>query len=154
MLLLVGLWIFVGCGGCARTPDQREIQLREVIERAEIEVEARDVDALSSRLSDALVGPLGMTKPMLLDLLQRVVARHESVYLVSRIRTIKFQDPRRAEVDLVVGMAGVPIASPEELSGLRASVYRFSIEWSEEEPGDWRVTRANWQRSDPGAFFE
>ena len=49
-------------------------------------------------------------------------------------------------------MAGVPIASAQELPTLRADLHRFDISFAREAK-TWRVQRAAWRRAEIGEFI-
>jgi hypothetical protein len=69
--------------------------------------------------------------------------RNQSVYLLTRVRGVEIEAPGEASAEVVVAMAGTPIASPEALAGLRADLYLFSLRLREED-GAWRVGWADW----------
>ena len=53
---------------------------------------------------------------------------------------------------VLVAMAGVPIASAQELPLLRADLHRFEIDFVRENK-TWRVQRAAWRRAELSEFL-
>lgn len=142
------LMAFLLGGGCASEEAvSPEEQIRALITQAELDAEARQLDGVGSLISDEYEGPRGENKETLLNLMQFYFIRHQSIHLLTRIEEITFDEPARAEVSILVGMAGRAVESAEEFGRLRGDVYRISCTFSDEGGGAWKITRASWQRA-------
>ncbi len=148
VMVLVSGWLS-GCKPGPATPEQR---LREQIARAEAAAEARDHGALREMISERYADAEGHDRRAIEGILRITLMRNQSVHLLSRIRSLDLPQPGRADVLVVVAMAGQPIVSEQDLPALRADLYRFSLEFTEED-GEWRITRAAWQRAAPEDFL-
>ena len=86
------------------------------------------------------------------NLLRLQFLRNESLRLFARIQSVSLPQPDRAQAVVLVAMAGVPIASVQELATLRADLHRFEIDFVLEGK-QWRVQRAVWRRAEVGEFL-
>lgn len=136
---------------CSGEPESPEVQVRRILERAEAAAEAKDVPALGAFVSDRYLGSRGETKQSVLGLTGFYLNRHRSVHLLTRIESMHFPEPGRAQVVLLVAMAGNQIAGPEELAALRADLYRFELTMADER--GWQVVGARWRRASVQDFL-
>lgn len=139
LLLLLAL---PSCSGPPQTPEQ---VLRGTISRATRAAEDREWGELSEIVSGRYRDAQGYDREGVLGLARRVLIAYGSVYVVTRVKTVEFPAPERALVAVIAGMAGRQAGSREDPRLLRADLYRFDLEFSEEAPGTWRVTNARWQ---------
>jgi hypothetical protein len=79
--------------------------------------------------------------------------QHSAVYLLTRVSALELSAPGEAHAQVLVAMAGTPIADASALLGVRADLYRFDVKLREED-GDWRVTAAEWQPATAADFVE
>lgn len=146
-ILGLALWL----GGCSETQTP-EARLRALIESAEQAAENKEGRVLRGYISDAYRDVDGRDRRMVDGILRLVLLRHESIHLLTRISEIAIPQPTRARAIVYVAMAGRPIAGPAQLASLRASLYRFELEFID-EGGAWRVASAAWRRAEPADFI-
>jgi hypothetical protein len=139
-------------GGCRGAPDDPEAQVRALVRDAVAAAERKDVGALRAMVSERYADDQGQDKRAVEALLRLHFLRNQSIHLYTRIRSVELAPPDRAQASVLVAMAGVPIASEEQLPGVRADLHRFELELARED-GAWRVQRAAWRRTEPGEFL-
>jgi hypothetical protein len=149
LALALGLAV-LACGGGAASP---EGQVRSLLGAAQRDAEAMDVKSLRARVSEAYADDEGQDKRAIEGLLAYHFLRNRSVHLLTRIDSVAIPEAGRAEATVFVAMAGRPIARPEQLGGISASLYRFDFDLALEDGEDWRVTRADWRRARRRDFF-
>jgi hypothetical protein len=132
----------LACGGDAETPEDR---IRAVLAALEEGAEARDAGAMKEHVSEAYRDAQGNDKATLGQVVALHLLRNQSVYLLTRVRNVAVPAPKQGSAEVYVAMAGTPIDAPEALVGLRADLYRFDLELSEEPDGEWRVRSAQWR---------
>lgn len=141
LLLLLG-----ACGD----DGQAESQLRAWVAAAEVAVESRSLQQVSTLISPAYRDNKGHNRADLGRLLQGYFQRHRQIHLLTRIASVlPDESGNSGRVTVFVAMAGVPVASPSDLAGLRADYYRFDL-LLEKEGGQWRLIHANWRRATLG----
>jgi hypothetical protein len=138
---------------CARKPDSPDAQVRALVSQAETAAEGRDLAALKQMISPSYGDQLGQDRQAIMQLLAYYFLHNQSIHLLTRVHAIAFPEPKRAEVTLYVAMAGRPIPRVEELAGLRADLYRFEIQASDQGNGDWKVVRAAWRPAELTDFL-
>jgi hypothetical protein len=146
-LALIAL-LLPACSQRQSPEDEVRAQIRDAVAAAE----QKSVGTLRDMLSEQYTDSEGRDKRAVEGLLRVHFLRNESLHFYTRIHSVTLPRPDRAEAVVVVAMAGVPIASEEELAGLRADLHRFEIEFAREDR-TWRVRRAAWQRAEPGEFL-
>ena len=144
VLLLVSSLPVAGCRGT--TDPERE--LRELLRGAEAAVEAKDFGALRPLLSERYSDAEGNDRRRVEAVLRVWLLRQGEIYLVTRVQDLRFPAADRAQVVLLVAMAGERIADSADLAGLRGDLYRFDLDFAAER-GDWRLARAAWRPMEP-----
>lgn len=129
------------------------MQVRSLLERAEVAAEKRDAGALKQLVSETYTDARAHDKDAIVRLLGFYFFRHKSIHLLTRVQTLEFPEPAQAEVSVFVAMAGRPIPAVAELSRLRADLYRFDFVLTSEGPEDWQVVRAEWRRAKMDDFL-
>ena len=143
-LLVIVLATLPACSG---DPDNPEQQVRDVISAGEEAVEARSIIGVLDFISDHYQDKDGRQKQEIKQLVAGYILRNKSIHLLTRVQRVAVnEDKSRADVILYVGMAGVPVASVDQLVFTRADLYRFDLSLVMEE-GDWRVTGGSWQQA-------
>jgi hypothetical protein len=148
--ILAAALVSFSCGGELKTP---ELQVRSLIERAEIAAEDRDLSSLKKMISEGYSDELGNDRQAVLGMVRYHFLRNDAIHLLTRIARISFPTSSTADVTVFAAMAGEPIPSPTELAVIRADLYRFdfSLEGGGREP--WRLVRASWRRAKPADFI-
>jgi hypothetical protein len=136
---------------CSRALETPEARVREVLAALEAGAEARDAGAMKEHVSEGYRDAQGQDKREAAALAAFHFLRNQSVYLLTRVRSVEVEAPGEARAEVVVAMAGAPIPSPEALVGLRADLYQFSLRLREED-GAWRVSWASWHPAELDDF--
>lgn len=152
--LVGGLLTFcVLISACSSAPKSTpEDEIRALIAKGEKAAEEKDIDTLKNLISDSYKDEDGNRKPEIMKILAYHLLRNTSVYLLTRVRTIEFPDPNTAKVTVYVGMAGGKLGSVDDLTRLRADLYRVDFSAAREGQPDWRVTSAKWRPADMSDF--
>lgn len=129
------------CAGDSASPEDR---VRAVLAALEESAQARDAGEMKEHVSEAYFDARGNDKRTVAQLVAFHLLRNQSVYLLTRVRSVGIEEPGQARAEVLVAMAGTKIAGPEALLGLRADLYRFDLGFSEED-GVWRVRSADWR---------
>jgi len=138
---------------CSRKADSPETQLRALVSQAETAAEAKDLAALKQMISPGYADQTGQNRQAVMQLLAYYFLHNQSIHLLTRVHAIAFPESKRAEITVLVAMAGRPISRVEELAGIRADLYRFDLLAADEGSGDWKVTRAAWRPADITDFL-
>jgi hypothetical protein len=142
-LLLAVLYgsLALGCSQRAETPEDR---VRAVLAALEASAQARDAGEMKEHVSEAYADARGNDKRAVAQLVAFHLLRNQSVYLLTRVRSVEIGEPGQARAEVLVAMAGTKIDGPEALLALRADLYRFELDFAEED-GDWRIRSGDWR---------
>ncbi|MEK7303590.1 MAG: hypothetical protein AAB174_00910 [Pseudomonadota bacterium] len=149
MLGLVVAMLLPGCRGERASP---EAEVRALINSTVTAAEQKSIGTLKDSISEKYADDQGQNKRAVEGLLRLHFLRNETVYLYAHIQSVTLPQPERAQATVLVAMAGVPIASAQELPMLRADLHRFEIDFVRENK-TWRVQRAAWRRAELGEFL-
>lgn len=137
---------------CSAERDTPEAQVRALLQRGEAAAGKRESAALRQMISEKYADNEGRDKKAVEAVLRYYFLRNESIHLLTRIRQISFPRPDIAQVDVMVAMAGQPIADAGQLERLRADLHRFEITLADENK-EWKVIRAEWRRAEFADFL-
>ena len=146
---LLGLSLLAAC---QRERPAPEAQVRTLIQEAVIAAEQKRLGTLRDMISEHYRDDQAQDKRAVENLLRLQFLRNESLHLFARIPSVTVTAPDRAQAIVLVAMAGVPIASVQELATLRADLHRFEIDFVLEKK-KWGAQRAVWRRAEVGEFF-
>lgn len=149
-MFLLAFMIFAGA--CSSGQDSPEAQVRALLQRCEAAAEKKESAALRQMISEKYADSQGQDKKAVEAILRYYFLRNESIHLLTRIRQISFPKPDIAQVDVMVAMAGQPIADAGQLERLRADLHRFEITLADENK-EWKVIRAEWRRAEFADFL-
>ena len=141
LALALGLLLAPSCAREATTPEQR---VRAVLAALEEGAQQRDAGAMKEHVSEAYSDAQGNDQRAIAQLVAFHLLRNQSVYLLTRVRSVEVAAPGEARAEVLVAMAGRKIEGPEALLALRADLYRFDLGLAEED-GAWRVRTAQWR---------
>ncbi len=120
----------------------------------EAAAEGRSLTEFKALVSERYRDRAGRTRRDLVRLAARYFLGHRSIHLLTQIQRMELIDPERAQLTLIVAMAGRPFPDTAQLSGFRADLYRFDLELALEEGAGWQVTSGSWRRVGEEAFLE
>lgn len=149
ILLALIFPLLVSCSSERETP---EAQVRAFLKRGETAAAKKETPVLRQMISGKYADSQGQDKQAIEAVLRYYFLRNKSIYLFTRVQSIGFPEPARAEAVVLVAMAGQPMAGAEDVARLRADLHRFEITLIREDK-DWKVVRAEWRRAEPGDFF-
>ena len=149
LLVLIASLLFSACSNQRSSPED---QIRALLRNAAVAAEQKDLGTLREIISETYADDQGQNKRAVEGLLRVHFLRNQSVHLFSRIESVTLPQPDRGRAVVLVAMAGVPIASEAELSGMRADLHRFEIDVVREDR-DWRVQRVTWYRAELADFL-
>jgi len=153
MLVAAGVLLALGCGlACAPDASTPEERIRAVLAALEAGAEKKSAGAIKEHVSELYADAQGNDKRAIAQLVAFHLLRNQSVYLLTRVRSVEIEAPGAARAEVLVAMAGTPIAGPEALLGLRADLYRFDLRLAEESDGAWRIRSAEWRPAAVGDF--
>ncbi len=147
--IFLAIWVVFASGwllSCGSKPDSPEARVRALFDKAEVAAENKDLGTLRELVSDNYTDEFRQDKQAILGILAFHFYRNQSIYLLTRVQSVAFPGPARAEAVVFVATAGQPIRGTEELVALRADLFRFDITLADKGKGDWKVTRAQWRR--------
>jgi hypothetical protein len=132
---------------CGAEPDDPETRLRSTIASAEQAVEDRSLKQVAAFIAADYRDDRGHDRRAISQLLFAYLQRNRNIHLLSRITELQLDGAANsADVRLYVAMAGSPIASLDEVTALRAELYRFDLRFTDGEHG-WQLQRADWRRA-------
>ena len=137
---------------CSSQPDTPEAQVRALLKQAEAAAENKDSRVLRGFISEKYSDSQGQDKKAVEAILRYYFLRNESIHLFTRVQSITFPEPSRAQVVVLVAMAGQPISNPQQLERLHADLNRFEITFAREDK-EWKVIRAEWRRAELADFI-
>lgn len=146
---LIAAMLLSGCHGGRENP---EAQVRALIKSAVTAAEQKRTGTLRDMISDRYADDQGQDKRAIEGLLRLHFLRHETLHLYAHVQSVTLPQPDRARAIVLIAMAGVPMASAQELPAVRADLHRFEIDFVREEKS-WRAQRAAWRRAELGEFL-
>ena len=149
---LLSLIVAAPLPGCRGERTSPEAEVRAQINSAVTASEQKSLGTLKDIVSEKYADEQGQDKRAIENLLRLHFLRNEALHLYARTASVTLPQPDRAEAVVLVAMAGVPIASAQELPTLRADLHRFDISFAREAK-TWRVQRAAWRRAEIGEFI-
>ncbi len=147
LVTLVGMFLS-GCHG----PETPEDQVRATLQRAQRAVTDGDLGVLTELISDDYADEAGRDRPAVVALLRKQFLESRTIHLLTRVQDVAVPEVGRAEASILVASGEAPLPDEEDLSTLKADLFRFEITLAEEEPGRWTVVRAAWRRMGAGGL--
>lgn len=144
------LAIALALGACGK-PNDPERQIRELLQSAETSIEKKDIGPVRGYISERYTDEDGRDRRAIDGLLRLYVLRNEHIHLLTRVSDISFPGKKLARVALYVAMAAQPIAHAEDLTRLQADLYRFELDFAEEDKS-WHLISARWRPALPSDF--
>lgn len=140
--------LLASCG----TDTSPESQLRAAVDAFVAAIEEADPRAAGEILHSAYRDARHVDKRSAVASLFWYTRQHRDIHLFTVIRAIELDaNAAAARTQILVAMAGVPIDSVETLVSVNADLYRFDIDWQQEDD-TWQVSSSRWQRADLSAF--
>jgi hypothetical protein len=147
-LLLLCLMLLVACRPAVEAPEEA---LRRAIAEAVTAAEKKDLGALTGLLATDYRDNQGRDRQAVAGMLRYYFLGHQAIYLLTRIRSVEVAG-EQAQAEVLVAMAGEPLADPNEPTFVRASLYRFELAWVREQDA-WKIHQARWQAAELRDFL-
>lgn len=153
LLCLLGLVLLTGCGA---PPDSPESRIRELIAQVETHVEAGEARSVSDWVSADYRDRHHQSRRDAIATLFLYTRRHRDIHLFTHIQSIDVaEDQQSAQAVVDVAMTGKRVDSAEQLAGMHADLYRFTLKLIYDTDLDrWQVASSNWRRAELGALFQ
>lgn len=145
--------VALAVAACGSDPGAPEDRVRAVVARAEAAARDRELGTVKAFVSEHYADAQGRTKRDVDQVLAFHFLRNQRIHLLTRIAAVELQEPGRARAEVLVAMAGGPLAGPEDLLRTRADLMRFDLELTDEGGDDWKVVAASWRRARPEDFL-
>lgn len=149
LLVLCGLLFFNGCGGEEKSP---EAEVRQFIAAGEKAAEERNLGDIKKLISENYIDDKDRKKIDLVRVVAGYFLRNNNIHLFSRIGSLQFTEKDKAELQVFVAMAGLPVESAEMLLDARADLYRFDMILTRDS-GEWLLSSAQWRPARKVDFF-
>ena len=139
--------LFILLSACGSQQDDPEQQIRDVLQQIELAAEERNRSGMSKHIADSYRDTSQRDKQAVNQILRAYLLRNQSINLFTKIYSIEFITPRRAEVKLSAAMAAKSVDLAQEDERLKADLHRFTVIMEDENSsGDWLVVSAEWER--------
>ncbi len=146
ILKLLGISLFL-LSACSQETNNPEEQIHNLVSAMETAVKQRSLEGVKELVDNEYSDEWNGSRRAALRALMLYFQGHQSIYLLTRISSIKLNDEATAaSVVVYVGMAGDPVEKSESLIDLNADLYRFDIKLVL-DGNDWLVKSAKWQRA-------
>jgi hypothetical protein len=136
--------VFSACSNEQSTPED---EVRALFRVAEAAAEASDSAALRAVIADDYTDEEGRDKRAIDGVIRYYILRHESIHVLTQVKSLTFPEPLKAQAVIVVATAGAPIDGAGELERMRADLHRFDVDVVREGKAGWKITRAIWRRA-------
>lgn len=137
--------------GCGSDDDAPESLLRQSIDLIQQYTEERNLGGLMEFVSTDYQDAQGRGWKDIRALAQLQFIRNPKIHTLKRINLLRLDDDNHASVRILVAIAGRPIDNASALSGLRAELIRFDLEFQYGER--WQITGATWNRAEASEFL-
>ncbi len=135
------------CGACSDTQLTAEEQLRNLLQEAEKQLEARDLNSAMVYVDPAYSDSAGRDYRALKALLFGYLLRHKSIHILSKIDHIELVSDGEAVLVVFAGLVGSPQEAEMALSTWRGDLLRLQLHFFNNSQGDWLLHRAEWRRA-------
>ena len=129
---------------CAGEKDPRDL-IVTAINDSVAAVEAGDIEKACVMLSEKFSDSRGNDGQAVMMLISFQIRQHGSVHVIHKIRNLVIEDSGIASAKVVAAVAGTPISLENPLEQVNADILRIDLKLVEEDPGIWRVTKADWR---------
>lgn len=151
LVCLFAVLLAIQLAAC-RVEEGPESALKKAVTEAETAAETREVKTLMAFIAEDYLDTEGRNREGVTGIFRYYFLRNQAIHLLTRIQAIELINDKEAHMTLLVAMAGEPIDDPNDPALLRASLYRFDLEFFQYADG-WKVRQAAWQHAQAGDFI-
>ena len=123
--------------------DSPEKQIENFVNKGAYIAEQRDLVGIRGLVSKNYKDEKQRDHRAVVQIATAYIWRYRNIHIYTQIKNLHLPDSMKAELQLYVAMADLPILSAKLLRDLKARLYRFDLELANEE-GDWRISKASW----------
>ena len=147
-LLLAAVLGISACGDGAKSPAD---QLRADIDAIQRAAENRDIGEFMAFFSEEYDDEGGRGWKDVRALAQFQFLRNPQLHTFKVIQRLDMINDQRASVSILAALAGSPIEGASALSGMRAELMQFELEFEFDE--QWKIRKARWARAGVDSFL-
>jgi hypothetical protein len=136
------LAICVAFPSCGVSDEQ---QIHERIDQGVDAARAGDLIALREFVSPDYTDERGLDRQGLLGMVALTLRGGDSLHFLSRTRGVRLTGPGRAEAEVLLAVADLPIDDLESLKLVSADLLWIELVFVDE--GDWKVESADWREA-------
>jgi hypothetical protein len=148
---IVSLALLLTVSACGKTVSP-EAQIRARINAAGAAADKKEISTLREIVSDKYSDSQGQDKRVVEGVLRLYFIRNETLHVFTRTTSVEFPEKDKALAVVYVAATGQQIVNAQELSRVRADLYRFELSFVKEDK-DWRVARAEWRPAELADFI-
>jgi len=141
--------LIAGCGG-EQTPEDR---VRNYIDQVAESAGARNWRDFDEYVADDYSDARGLQKKDVLAIVTRYILVNQHIHILKRIASVRVEDSGDAHAVVYAAMAGQPVSGPEDFARIKADFYRFEIDLSTGDDGDFRTRSGDWKPVAPDQFL-
>ena len=130
-----------------------EKQIENFVNKGVELVEQRDLVGIRDLVSKNYKDEKQRGRHEIVQIATAYIWRYKNIHIFTKAKNLHFPDSIKAELQLYVAIADLPILSAESLRDLKTRLYRFDLELAKEE-GDWRIIKVSWWPATHEDFFE
>jgi len=130
-----------------------EKQIENFVNKGAYIAEQRDLVGIRDLVSKNYKDEKQRDHRAIVQIATAYIWRYKNIHIYTKIKNFHFPDSMKAELQLYVAMADLPILTAESLRDLKTRLYRFDLELDNEK-GDWRISKASWWPATHEDFIE
>lgn len=127
------------------SPPSSEQLFRQTLSDMETSIQQGDVSAFLEFIDESYTDSRGRTREDIRRIAQLHVLRNRNLHLYHHVTRLEFVEDESADVNVLVALAGQPVASPASLANIRAELMQFDVQFDFDQ--QWKVVSASWSRA-------
>lgn len=150
---LLSVSLITPVSGCDRSPPPTpEEEIRRTVAEMEKLAEEKDLGKLKGYIAENYSDERRNTKQDLVAYIQFYFLRNKDLHLLLRVDSVEKTEQDYMHAIVLGALTGTEVASASELKGVRASLYRFDLYFSQIDD-EWKLAGAEWRQAQLTDFF-
>ena len=141
---LIFLLIITQITACSDDSTTPESEIKTYIKSGVLAAENRNHHALGDLISEHYHEKKHTNKKQLLKVAHTYFFLHKNIHLFTKINNITFKNKNQASVLLYIAMTGTVITDLNQLSRVRAQIYKFELLLIKDDA--WLLHQAHWEK--------
>ncbi len=141
LIVFCALGFLHGCGAENNSPEE---EVGKFVAAGEKAAEERNLGAVKKLISEKYSDEKGREKIDIVRVAAGYFLRNKNIHLFSRMGSLEFPGTEKAELQVYVAMAGLPVESADMFLEARADLYRFDMVLTRED-GEWVLSSVQWR---------